>query len=750
MERLSLQTIQRHNSRLLLVLVWCWCAMARTAYASPLPVILLDGTDVTRQAAPIEHSRVVMVNVSALAPSLRLRVTFSSGEWTIVDAAGTEWKTRSGQPFLEGTVQRVLPSAAIQQGSALFLPVETTAELSGAQVHTDSDTYTVRLTLQNEAVVTEVGGWQGFTLEKPVEEQNAPTEADSRRPQSFLPYLPGTRDSLTFGIGMGMVQGVSTGLELTGEGRYLGANVHFNSLLMPTARGLRLRDAQFLWADRAAGKAIEAGDLYSDLRGGVIGLRYGWRAGKDHWPAVSIYRNAFDASAPHTTLAFRDDIPLSRNIRLGGEAATDGSLYVQGRFHTRQFDGAFYARHLSTSSSFGGLFSCDLGRGISVYADVSRSADSRDHSDWRSVGIRLPLTRFIDLTLEHTTAQTNAASVRSDAMMISLPVGPVRLFTRYQWRNSTLSGSGQTGTVFGLNSQEIQTSALYAVNPRLRFEFQAHAYGSRGSAEDMTTTYRLSNRTQFQFTMPFAQSSGGSPYRFRLEHQLRHDLSLTLDYGAVFVGSGLPSGGFGQGWSVMLRSRWTSATPTRGAEVRGEVRDAGGLPVRGGIVRLNEYQTQTDAKGCYIFRRVPAGEYELSLLESSLPADCKAAQPPLHLALDERSRKLIPLRILPLHTITGRVYCDLNGNGKLDAGEELGGIAVSINGFVTATTKEGTFAFYNMEPGKYTVRLLTKQLPENLTMDSPAEISVELPLDHSVSGIAFRLRAHEKDILFQE
>ena len=449
-------------------------------------------------------------------------------------------------------------------------------------------------------------------------------------------------------------------------------------------------------------------------------------------------------------MALRDDIHPLRNVWLGGEAATDGSLYAQGRFHTRRMDGAFYTRRLTafSSNSSGGLLSYDLGRGMSLYADMSHSVDPATRSDWRSVGLRLPVTRSIDVTLERATSQTNSGTTQTDALMVSLLLGPVRLYTRYQWRDASVLNAGRGSAVFGLNSQEMQTSALYSVNPRLRLELQMRGYGNRSSSQNMTTAYRLSNRTQMQFSMPFLQASGSDRYRFRLEHQLRRDLALTLDYGFAFANRNLPANSFGQGWSLTLRSRWTTATPTRGAEVRGVVQDAAGQPVRNAVAQLNSYQTQTDAKGRYVFRNVPAGEYELSLVESSLPADCKAAQPPLRLTLEEGSRKRTALKILPLHTIAGRVLCE-RSDGSVEA-LNLNGIALSLDGFVTGAGKDGAFAFYNLTPGRHTVRLLAERLPEGLALNSPAEITVELPFDRSVSDLVFRLKRQDKEIIFQD
>ena len=73
-----------------------------------------------------------------------------------------------------------------------------------------------------------------------------------------------------------------------------------------------------------------------------------------------------------------------------------------------------------------------------------------------------------------------------------------------------------------------------------------------------------------------------------------------------------------------------------------------------------------------------------------------------------------------------------------------------MDGFVTGAGKDGAFAFYNLMPGKHTVRLLAERLTEGLALNSPAEITVELPLDRSVSDLVFRLKRQDKEIIFQD
>src|SRR5262249_30224301 len=152
-------------------------------------------------------------------------------------------------------------------------------------------------------------------------------------------------------------------------------------------------------------------------------------------------------------------------------------------------------------------------------------------------------------------------------------------------------------------------------------------------------------------------------------------------------------------------------TPARGAVVTGRVIDPLGHPVRDAIVKLNDYQTRTDEQGRYAFRHVPGGSYEISLERGSLPADYEAGDLGRRLTPNGRSRAQVDFRVIPLNTITGRVYCDKNGNGVCDAGEGVPGAVLHLNGHATSTDEEGVFTFYNNEPGQYTIRLDIDRLP---------------------------------------
>lgn len=88
-----------------------------------------------------------------------------------------------------------------------------------------------------------------------------------------------------------------------------------------------------------------------------------------------------------------------------------------------------------------------------------------------------------------------------------------------------------------------------------------------------------------------------------------------------------------------------------------------------------------------------------------------------------------------LGRITGRVFDDLNLNGRFDAGEPpLAGVTVSLRGNLDAQSgADGAFAFADLSPRAYTVRLETKTLPLELSVLGASEVPLTLGAKQSAT-----------------
>jgi len=104
--------------------------------------------------------------------------------------------------------------------------------------------------------------------------------------------------------------------------------------------------------------------------------------------------------------------------------------------------------------------------------------------------------------------------------------------------------------------------------------------------------------------------------------------------------------------------------------------------------------------------------------------------------------------VIPLDAIRGRVYLDANQNGRFDAGEGRRGIVVHLSNQVTATDTDGAYAFYNLAPGTYALRVDQERLPGTLAVRE-AHREVALQPDRAATGIDFLLVEKEKPVILK-
>jgi hypothetical protein len=75
---------------------------------------------------------------------------------------------------------------------------------------------------------------------------------------------------------------------------------------------------------------------------------------------------------------------------------------------------------------------------------------------------------------------------------------------------------------------------------------------------------------------------------------------------------------------------------------------------------------------------------------------------------------------------------------------------VATAGAVTATTANGSYAFYNQVPGSYTIRLDVLRLPKGLAPASSATLDVQLTPDYPVVNLDFRVERKDMPIIMRE
>ena len=133
--------------------------------------------------------------------------------------------------------------------------------------------------------------------------------------------------------------------------------------------------------------------------------------------------------------------------------------------------------------------------------------------------------------------------------------------------------------------------------------------------------FKLTPRTTLRTVTAVPDLRNAERFQAYVRQDLPSGFAIQADYGRLSAYQPIARTLDRSRLKVMVFKTVDLATPARGAEVTGLVRDNTGRGVAGARVKLGPYSTDTDAAGLYVFRHVPRGEYELSLDPNLLPAD---------------------------------------------------------------------------------------------------------------------------------
>ena len=145
------------------------------------------------------------------------------------------------------------------------------------------------------------------------------------------PKPPKGTDTLRTTVGFGYVQGADWGTELLAGGAVWGAQVQFNALVTKGYDGLVFDQGSLSVFDPDARWRIEAGDVFSQLRGANLGARLSWAAAGARRPSVAFYTPRRGLVTQRTAVSYRDQIVVRGQTLLDAEVASDRSYFVRSR-----------------------------------------------------------------------------------------------------------------------------------------------------------------------------------------------------------------------------------------------------------------------------------------------------------------------------------------------------------------------------------------------------------------------------------
>jgi len=122
----------------------------------------------------------------------------------------------------------------------------------------------------------------------------------------------------------------------------------------------------------------------------------------------------------------------------------------------------------------------------------------------------------------------------------------------------------------------------------------------------------------------------------------------------------------------------------------------------------------SDANGNFRIDSVARGDHSVYLDLLSVRADLTLLDNTQQLiTMDSRRDVILDFRVVRTGRITGLVWLDTNGNGRLDEGEQpLADVRVVTSGRDTLTDDKGYFIIGDLPPGEHIILLDEKTIPE--------------------------------------
>jgi hypothetical protein len=305
----------------------------------------------------------------------------------------------------------------------------------------------------------------------------------------------------------------------------------------------------------------------------------------------------------------------------------------------------------------------------------------------------------------------------------------------FTWKRLVLGGAVR---VQSTESTQTQNSVFFRGSIQAnvkRFSIYANFEKGNDLVNRSVFTTNAYTSTVIGFNMPLR---GG--WNLQVE-AFRNNLSTTLNPENVFL---FPTAGLGatqlpgfQQWSAYFRIgkhfRWgnnelsssggidqfaAARVPLVGS-VQGLVMEnslGGRRPAANVAVSLDLSRSAvTDSSGRYLFKDVPEGSHAVGLDMVQLPTDYEPGpDATAHVVVEPRGLVRSDFSVVRLTNLMGKLTAP--------AGTQLSDVVIRLAGSNRYTTpdEDGSFGFYNLREGEYTVVIDQQTIPDEITLTTPA------------------------------
>ena len=721
--------------------------------------VFYDRVEVTALACPQIRGGKVFLNITSIGPMMGIVIKVGKGGVEIVDLQGDLYQASWGDIILKGKERISLNLPLRLEEDDLFLEAEVVAKLAHRFLEFQEKEKILNLlpptySEEKKVEVAVEEGMATFTIKKVPEELKETKKRlgefiseeeknlfEGEISHSFVEYEEMRLDTSLSLCRAG--EETKRNLDVAGSGKIYGGDIDFAFYLQEDDP--YLKPGFLKWKSEMDKIGFEIGRLSSKIYGREEGVRYVWKRDgnkfpQKNWSSLSLYFPDTGLKGD-PVLAYGDEFIFSPHpFRFQGEVSSEGSYTGGLRYDGHDLDLSIYGSWLEAQSrlKYGTSLGYNLGNNCSfVWSKEKENEDIRQR--WM---VKIPLLSTWRLSLEGR--EIEYGQEKKDKI-ISL----INFFTlsdnlkgsfRYEDIAQEIFEEGEWVTY---PSHRYITSLNYALNPKLRFDYQivANCNKKMNTQTRLRADYKLSPKARVWISTAFPEIFKKEDLKsIGFKYQPNSDWEFEAQY------QGFQQNNF----HIKLCKSFSFNTPTRGGTIYGKVIDSLKNPISQIKIKAKNYQVITNEEGEYEIKGIPSGDYEVVVVTETVPAKYQVKAVSQSVSLKSGGKKEINFQLIPLSSFIGQIYEDRNKNGQYDPGEGIPGVVLWVGDRITASDSKGSYGFYNLPPGSYGIYLDLERLPNGYEVEGEREKYIEMASYKPVTGIDFTLKTKKKEIIFQK
>jgi hypothetical protein len=489
---------------------------------------------------------------------------------------------------------------------------------------------------------------------------------------------------------------------------------------------------------RQGGDLCTVGDVYDPLFGSATGIEMeSATSNRERLAAAVLVPTARPGETPRGQLAIRARRPLSKSLTAEAALAADGSYLVSGSLKHAGLDLHSSLAEYDDARRLDLWCQQKLTPRVSLFGRASEVTGVRD-AEASLLGARWSLGSA-QVGIERGGGSSAGETWGTDAISFSLLTGRRTAVLRWVTPRQGRGPQGIEGSV----SQTDPSGRQFFLST------SAPDSGYFGGRRTYRAGASLPLRRDLRVKVALDWGGGGAYPEGKIEWRPARDRVIALRYGILDPDSTDFTATPDRAW--VLQASWAfggsdDVRPSTGG-ILGHVKDDSGQPAADITIVLDDSEkTLTGEDGSYEFEGLEIGRHSVRIDPSLLHAHLGGGGGTRTVFVTEHELERVDFMVMRLCRISGHVKARSRSS---EYEEPLPGVAVALNpDRRTSTDSQGRYSFAGLQPGQYTVALMSADKLAGASPVPPTSWSFNLRPGDEVSHADFRFEREERPVLF--